>query len=817
MHRIASRRALAAAALLVVVAAPALAQEPYRQPPAPIARILDAEPLPSASPSPDGRALLLLLREALPPIGEVAAPEVGLAGTRIDPRTSMRSRGTLYRALRVRAVDAPDERAVEAPAGARIAYPSWSPDGRHVAFAAVGDSAVTLWVAEPATGRARRLGDARLSGAAGAPCAWYPSSDALLCRTIPAGRGAPPPRDGAPTGPIVQEATGRAAPNRTYQDLLGSPADEALFEHHFTTRLARIALDGAVTPLGEPGIHVSAEPSPDGRWLLVSTLHRPYSYVVPMADFPERIAVWDAATGAVVRQVADLPLREEVGTAFDAVHAGARNPSWRADAPATVVWTEALDGGDPSRAATKRDRLLALAAPFTGEPTPLLDVDTRVRAVRWTGDGRLAIVDESWWKTRRTRTWLLDPSKPGAARLLWDRSSEDRYGNPGTFQTTIGPRGTRVVLTSRDGRHAYLAGQGASPEGDRPFLDRLDLSTGKATRLWRSAAPYYEEVVAVLDREGRRAITKRESVTDVPNYFVRDIAGGALARLTRFADPAPEFAGIRPRLITYRRDDGVQLSATLYLPPGHDSTKGPLPFLFWAYPREYKTADAAAQVTGSPHRFVRPSGASHLFLLTQGYGILDGPAMPIVGEGSAEPNDRYVEQLVSSAKAAVDEVVRLGVGDRGRIAVGGHSYGAFMTANLLAHSDLFRAGIARSGAYNRTLTPFGFQQEERPYWRAREVYTRMSPFTYADRVNEPILLIHGMADDNSGTFPVQSERFFAALKGNGATVRYVQLPAEAHGYRARESVGHTLWEMVTWLDRWVKGTGKAASATTSER
>ncbi len=423
----------------------------------------------------------------------------------------------------------------------------------------------------------------------------------------------------------------------------------------------------------------------------------------------------------------------------------------------------------------------------------------------------LALVTERWWRTRETKTWMIDPSSPAkAAQLLFSRSYEDRYDDPGSFETKLTPNGTRVVLTTADGRSAYLTGQGASPQGDMPFLDRIDFATKKTTRLWRSAPPRYETVVALLDPQGQRAITRQESVTEPPNYFVRDLRRQRVARLTNFADPAPQFAGIEPKLITYTRNDGVQLSGTMYLPPGYDSTQGPLPFLFWAYPREFKTAAAAAQVQGSEYRFVRPGGSSHLFLLTQGYGILDGPSMPIIGEGDKEPNDTYVEQLVASARAGIDKVVAMGVADRDRIAVGGHSYGAFMAANLLAHSDLFKAGIARSGAYNRTLTPFGFQQEERPYWEAPEIYHRMSPFNYADRIKEPILLIHGQADNNSGTFPVQSDRMYSALMGNGATVRYIELPAESHGYRARESVGHTLWEMVTWLDEHVKGEKTAA-------
>ncbi len=779
------------------------AQDGYRQPPAPIAQILDAEPTPAVSVSPDHQWLLLMERKDLPPISEVAGPEPRLAGERISPRTNDRTRERGFDGLRLRRIGGDVERTVETPSGGRIGDVSWSVDGSRIAFTVTSDSGVSLWVAELATGKARAVTRPVLNGTTGSPCQWRGSSS-FACRLVVADRGAPPAEPTVPAGPIIQESKGRAAPNRTYEDLLESPHDEALFDYYFGSQVALVSLDGRIARIGKPGVHTSADPSPDGRYLYVETAHEPYSYLVPLGRFPVRMEVWDS-TGAVVRQIIDRPSQEAIPMGFDAVASGPRRVVWRGDAPATLTWVEALDGGDPRKEVAKRDRLLALAAPFGGAPVTLIEVESRIRDVTW-GNENTALVDEYWWKNRHTRTWIVNPSTSGSARKLFDRSSEDRYGDPGRFVTARGPQGTEVLLTTSGGKTAYLTGLGASPDGDRPFLDRIDLATGKTTRLWRSQAPYYEQVVELLDADGRRIVTRRESVKEVPNYFLRELNRKSTAptQLTSFDDPAPQFAGVTSRLIRYKRADGVDLSATLYLPAGYDTSQGPLPFLFWAYPREFRSATAASQTVGSPYRFTRPSGMSHLFLLTQGYGVLDGPTMPIIGEGSEHPNDHYVEQLVSSAAAAVDEVVRLGVADRNRIAVGGHSYGAFMTANLLAHSRLFAAGIARSGAYNRSLTPFGFQQEERTYWKALDVYTRMSPFTYADSVKAPILLIHGMADDNSGTFPVQSERFYAALKGNGATVRYVQLPAEAHGYRARESVGHTLWEMVSWLDRWVK-------------
>jgi dipeptidyl aminopeptidase/acylaminoacyl peptidase len=747
--------------------------------------------------SPDGKWLLLLERAGLPSIAEVAAPELRLAGARIDPVVNGPSRVNYLTGLKLRSVDGNTERTIATPAGARISNVSWAPSGSRIAFMVTSADGIRLWTADPATGVAAALTPRAVNAASGAPCSWLVDGTALICRFIPEGRGTAP-AEAAPKGPATQDAIGRAAPNRTFQDLLKDGADEARFDHYFTSQLARVALDGGITPLGEPAVFLGASPSPDGKWLLIQQVHRPWSYTVPMGRFPRRIAIWDM-TGKELRQLADLPVQDEISPDFDAVSVGPRAMGWRAGVDATLIWAEALDDGDPKKAAAKRDRVRTLAAPFAGEGTTLVDLEYRYRGASWLADGR-ALLDEGWNKTRRTRTWLLGA---GAPRALFDLSSEDRYADPGSPAMTLGPRGW-VIETTPDGKGIYLEGLGASAEGDRPFIRRMDLATGRTTELFRSSGTFYEEVVTLLDRDGRRILTRRESIDSVPNYFVRDLRARRVVPLTRFTDPAPQFAGLKPELITYQRPDGVQLSAKLYLPPGYTRAQGPLPFFFWAYPQEFKSVEAASQVIGSPYRFTRPSGASHLFLLTQGYGVLDGPTMPIIGVGGKEPNDSYVEQLVASAQAAVDKVVEMGVADRDRIAVGGHSYGAFMTANLLAHSRIFRAGIARSGAYNRTLTPFGFQAEERTYWQAEEVYERMSPFTYADSIKTPLLFIHGMADDNSGTFPMQSERMFAAVKGTGGTARLVMLPAEAHGYRARESVGTTLAEMVAWLDRWVK-------------
>ena len=803
MRRHSALRLFAAASLLMP--ALAVAQDGYRQPPEPIRSILDATPTPRVAVSPDNTQLLLLGRPTLPGIAEVAAPYIPMAGQRLNPNTGFPTRAQTSTSLSIMTIAGGATRDVTIPAGVRIGNVRFSPNGKYAVFPVITDNGATLGLLNLAAGTMSALGTVRVNGAFGDPCVWMPASDALVCKTVADSRSAAPKMPTVPSAPIAQESFGRKSPERTYQDLLSDAYDESRFTYYGTSQLAIVSLNGTARAIGTPAVYSSAVPSPDGRYVLTSAMHLPYSYVVPMNRFPLLTEVW-GVDGKKVRTVHDRELAAEQSTAFDAVDAGPRTIAWRADAPATLAWVEAMDGGNPANVATNRDRLVTLDAPFTAQPMQHLAVGTRVRGVTWVKND-VAMVTEYWWKTRQTKTWIFNPSTPGGTpRLLFDRSAEDAYSDPGSPVMTMTAQGTMVAQLSADRSAMFLTGDGESPTGAQPFIDRLDIATGKTTRLWRSQGEQYEEPIALLDDRGSRVLTRRQSTTEPPNYWLRNlVARMAPVQLTKFADPAPQFAGITSKLVTYTRPDGVQLSATMYLPAGYNAERdGRLPFFFWAYPQEFKSAKAAAQVRGSQYLFVRPTGASHLFMLTQGYGVLDGPTMPIVGEGNKEPNDTYVEQLVASAKAAVDKVVELGVADRDRIGVGGHSYGAFMTANLLAHSNIFRAGIARSGAYNRTLTPFGFQQEERPYWEANGIYTRMSPFTYADSIKTPILLIHGMADDNSGTFPIQSERMYAALKGNGAIVRYVQLPGEAHGYLGRESVGHTLAEMVSWLDQFVK-------------
>jgi dipeptidyl aminopeptidase/acylaminoacyl peptidase len=679
---------------------------------------------------------------------------------------------------------------------------TFSLDERYLAFTQTEAKGISLWVVDLSTNTAKALTGPILNQVLGNSMAWL-ADNSLLIKAVNPARGKVPSAPVAPAGPTIQETSGKAAPSRTYQDLLANPHDEALFAYFMDSQLMRITLDGSSTAVGKPAMIKSMLLSPDKNYLLVESIQKPFSYLVPADRFPYTVEIW-SSQGALLKTLAQLPLDEVRPTGFDATVSGIRNVNWRADAPATLYWAEAQDKGDPKIKVAERDIVFTLMAPFTGEKQKLVGTALRFGGISWSDDS-FALLSERWSASRTEKVSVFQPGAPSQApRTIIERSSDDLYNDPGSPLLTDNAYGRKVL--HRNGDLVFMTSEGGSPEGSMPFLSTFNTSTKEQKILWRSQAPFYERVTKVLDKEGFQLITLKESTDMSPNYWlVNTKKRVAPKQLTAFADPYPTLKGIKKQLITYPRKDGLNLSAVLYTPEGYDPARdGRLPVLMWAYPREYKSAADAAQVRGSKYTFTRLSWGSPLYWVTRGYAIMDQTEMPIVGEGELEPNDFFIEQLVANAEAAINKVVEMGVGDRSRIAVGGHSYGAFMTANLLSHTQLFAAGIARSGAYNRTLTPFGFQYEQRSYWEAPEVYFNMSPFSFADQVKTPILLIHGEADNNSGTFPIQSERYYNALKGHGATTRLVLLPHESHGYAAKESILHTLWEMDSWLEKYVK-------------
>ncbi len=792
----------------------------YQLPPKAIVEIVDALPTPGIELSPAGAAtdkrwMLIEHFSGLPTIAELAEPELRLAGLRFNPKTDGPSRGRYDTSLELQALPNGKATAVSGlPERAKIRFAEWSPDGRKIAFANINDAkedpGLSLWIIDVAAARARRLPGVALNGIFGPPCEWLSDSQRLVCKMVPADRGPAPTRSEVPTGPVIQENLGRVTPGPTYEDLLKSPEDEEFFDYYATSQVELIGPDGTAKPLGKSGVIEKATPSPDGEYVLLFERHHPYSYLLPFEAFPQRVSVLNVKSGES-KQLVDKPLEDNIPNIHDAVAPGPRDHGWRSDAPASVFWVEAGDGGDPRKDAAVRDTLFLLDAPFDATPRKIAELAVRYRRVAW-GTDHLAVVEERRWKDRKRIILAFAPSAPATPVKLFEGSFEDRYHDPGEPLEEMNRAGKPVLETTKDRQEIYFTGRGASPEGDKPFLAAMSVANGEAKRLWQSEAPYYEIAEDVLDPAGGLILIRKESQEQSPNFYIQKIGASVSEQITFFPNPYGSAPLPKKQVLHYKRADGVELSANLYLPPGYKPEDGPLPTLMEAYPTEYKTRAAAGQVTGSPYSFAFLSWGSPVPFVTQGYAVLESASIPIIGEGKAEPNDTYVEQLVAGAKAAIDEGVRLGVVDRNRVAVMGHSYGAFMTANLLAHSDLFKAGIARSGAYNRTLTPFGFQNEERTYWQAPEVYYKMSPFSYADKIKTPILLIHGEADNNNGTFPIQSERFFSALKGHGARVRFVLLPLESHGYQGRESVLHMFWEMNNWLNTYVKNPPPASGA-----
>ena len=808
---------LAAAVVCVSLQPAGLAQTAltYQKPPAAIEQLLEAAPTPIARLSPDGKTMLIEQPATYPTIADVAQPRYRLAGLRFNPSSNGPSVERYDVSLTLQTVDTAKESAPKAitglPAKLKAVDAMWSPDSKHAAFVAHATAPATgleLWVIDVATAHAHRVGMVKLNAVLGSPCVWLPDSTSLLCKTVSATRGPAPKESTIPAGPDVEESLGKVSPAPTYEDMLKTTTDENIFEYYASSDLAVVSLAGTVKPLPAKGLIERATPSPDGHYALVAVVHRPFSYTFPYERFPLKTEIVPLKVGTA-KVLSDRPAVDNLPISRDAVEVGPRDYQWRSDVPATVVWVEAADGGDPSKKAAIVDKVMALPAPFEGSATTILDLPMRLargfgpgapRGIEW-GNDHLAIVSVARFSDRKSMMLAFDPST-GKTKTLYSGSSQDRYHSPGRPMTTMNASGQQVLKLTSDGQGVYFVSPGASAKGDQPFVAVMPIGGGEEKILFRSADPYYDEPVSLLSDSS--VLIRRESQSQSPNYFAASLAGGGPIQLTHFPGRYDAIKMPTRQFLKYKRADGVDLTATLWLPAGYDKSQGPLPTLMEAYPAEFKTRDSASQVSGSPNRYPVFGGGSHVYLVQAGYAILDSATIPIIGEGDKEPNDTYVEQLVAGAKAAIEAGAKLGVVDPKRVAVMGHSYGAFMTANLLSHTDIFRAGIAESGAYNRSLTPFGFQNEERTYWQDPKLYFDMSPFSYADKIKTPILLIHGEADDNTGTYPIQSERFYAALKGQGATVRLVFLPLEPHAYGALETKQHVLWEINRWMETYVK-------------
>tara|TARA_Y100001936_G_scaffold143060_1_gene139555 strand:- start:1866 stop:4277 length:2412 start_codon:yes stop_codon:yes gene_type:complete len=794
--------------LLLFISIPLFSQE-YKKPPEVISSMIEADPQPNLSFNNKGDYALVMVRDGYKPIEDLAIEELRIAGTRIDLKRYTSSRMTYYKSFYLIDINSGENINLDYPKDGKFSFFSWSPDETKIAYTNTTESGVELWVVDLNTKKSKKLSEKYINDILISPFQWFNSGSSLLvsyrCNSDM------PLIKSVPSGPIIQQTNNQNAPSRTYQDLIKNKNDEILFEYYSCVELHKVSINGSDSKIVDRGMIKDYDISPGQDYLLVKKIKKPFSYLVPYYRFPYEVKTINIDNN-IENIIADIPIDEVRPIGFDATRVGIRSVSWRDDKASELYWVEANDNGDPKVEVDGRDIVYTLESPFNGNKNELLRTNLRFSNIRWS-TGNYAFLTERLWKNRNEVISLVDLKARSIDKVLFDRQYDDIYSNPGTPVYKKNNFNRNIVDIKKNS--VYMVGQGGSPEGYKPFLSMLDLKSLKNKILFRSEAPYYETPVKVFTNKINSLVTSRESNSENPNYFLRDLQNGTKRQITFFDNPYKKLEQLKKEVINYKRKDGIDLSAVVYTLNTYESdNEGRLPVLIWAYPREYTSKKVASQVRNSPYRFTRINYGSPIFWALRGYAVMASTEMPIVGFDGDQPNDSFREQLIMNAEAAIDKIVDMGIGDRDRVGLGGHSYGAFMTANLLAHSDLFAAGIARSGAYNRTFTPFGFQREERTYWEAPELYNYMSPFMHADKVNEPLLLIHGEEDNNSGTFPVQSIRFFNAIKGHGGTSKLVMLPRESHGYRAKESILHMLYEMDSWLETHVKNKNTKPDDTT---
>ncbi|MDP2160308.1 MAG: prolyl oligopeptidase family serine peptidase [Flavobacterium sp.] len=778
----------------------------YQKPPKEILDLADYERAPSVNMDSKKQLMILSYRNTYKTLDELSQEEMRLGGLRINPITNISSTVTYINNVKIRKVsDKVETQVTGLPDNPKISNYAMSPDEKKMAFSHTTATGVELWIIDLTTAKATKITEANLNANMGSPYSWFKDSEHLLVRVLPKNRPALlDEKKNLPTGPIVSVGDGSVSQNRTYQDLLKNPMDEKNFETLVTSELYKYSLSGKAELFKGPAMYAGESFSPDGTYVMITTIEKPFSYIVPLSRFPQKSSVYDS-NGKLIREVNDVPLVEVMPKGFSSTRKGKRSMSWRADKPATLVYVEALDEGDQNVKVDFRDEVFLWDAPFTAAPTSLVKTQQRYAGIQW-GDATRAIVSDQWYDTRNSKAYLINPSNPSQApKVLSDRNYQDIYSDPGDFETKRNEFGRNVIAIEND--IAHLIGDGFTKEGQFPFIDEMNFKTLQTKRLYQSTLKdKKEDLYSIMNAKTGDVLVMLQSKNEYPNYYIRNIKSkNKLTQITNFKNPFESLKNVHKEVINYKRKDGVELSGTLYLPAGYDKTKKEkLPLLIWAYPREFKDKSTAGQSSANPNTFTFPNYGSFVFWVTRGYAVLDDAAFPIVGEGETEPNDTFIEQLVANAEAAIDAVDKLGYINRNKVGVGGHSYGAFMTANLLTHSNLFACGIARSGAYNRTLTPFGFQSEQRNYWDVPQIYNGMSPFMNSHKMKTPMLLTHGEADNNPGTFTLQTERYFQALKNLGAPVRMVILPKESHGYAAKDNILHLLWEQDQFLEKYLK-------------
>jgi dipeptidyl aminopeptidase/acylaminoacyl peptidase len=776
----------------------------FQLPPIDVLQLADYTPPPTISMDMHYEHVIYCYRNAYKSLEDLMQPEVRLAGRRVNPQTRLSTSIDYIRNIKIGKTDSAELIQVEGlPQNMRIAYTAFSPDERFYSFTNVTDKGLELWIINIKEAKAKKLIDARLNAFLGDPIAWFADSKRLIVRLIPEN-----PKiffkteNKIPKGPVIIESSGETTQNRTYQDLLKNETDSHNFEALALSELYIVDINGNKTLFREQDLYKSVSTSPDGNYILINVLQKPFSYLVPESRFANSSIVF-TSKGEFVKTIEEAPVNEILPKGIMAVHCNKRDIYWRADLPATLSFVLALDGGDPANECDFRDALYCWDAPFTDEPRLIFKVPLRISGVLW-HDGELACVTDVWYDSRRTCTYLISPDYPNRpVKKLYDRNYQDIYSFPGNFELARNKYGRYVLIL--DNRHLYLVSEGYTENGKFPYIDKFNIDDLSTSRIYQSEyTDKLEEIILFEDYKGGNALVRIQSADEFPNFYIRNIKENTLKAITNVENPFKSLKNVEKKILKYKRSDGIELTATLYLPENAKAKNEKLPLLIWAYPVEYKDKSSTGQTTANPNEFIYPNYGTFIYWVMRGYAVLDDASFPIVGEGETEPNDTFLQQLIQNAQAAIDVAGKTGLIDTERVGIGGHSYGAFMVANLLTHTNLFKCGVARSGAYNRTLTPFGFQGEQRNYWDAKAVYDELSPFRYAEKMKTPLLLVHGEDDNNSGTYTMQTERYFQALKGLGAPVRMVILPKEKHSYAARENILHLLWEQDRFFEKYLK-------------
>lgn len=771
----------------------------YKKPKSDIWNIVKAPRAPFIIINEQKTRMLKVYYNSMPSIKYISRPIVKLGGKRFNPKNRSRNRSYFYTKIVVQDLKSNGEKEINFGNNPILNYPYWSPNGDKLAVTIEKNNCTELWFVDANTARPVKIKNICMNTILGSGIQWLDNNRIIVRARTKQKKIAFD--NNTPQGPRVEESTKKKSQNRTYKDLLKNENDSKMFNYYLDSQLKVVNLkNGSVKNIGKHGIFTRYSISPNKKLLIVDRIKRPFSYVVPYYYFAKNIELWNLK-GKVVNTFAKLPVFDSIP--IRGVPTGPRDIEWVPNKPATLFYSKALDKGDHKVKAKFRDQLVLAKISKNNKIKEKVFFKTKNRfsGITWLNDGS---GDALVYDYDRDKKWvkglIVNTDKENKSKVLWDYSINDSYNKPGKNVLETNEIGQEMLAVDKIGpnRYIYTYGKGATSNGDYPYLKRWNLSDSSSKELFRAKKGSYERFIGFADENHNKIVTKYETKIDFPNYYVTDILNNVKKKLTNEKNPSEVFGKIKKEIIKYSRADGVKLSGILYYPINYKKGKR-YPTVIKAYPRQYNSAKMAGQVRGSSNKYSMPYRSSHLYFVLRGYAVLDKAQMPVVG-GPETMNDTFVEQLVDSSKATIDALVKKGITDKKRVGVIGHSYGAFMVANLLTHTDLYKAGIARSGAYNRSLTPFGFQNEVRTFWEAKNTYLKVSPFMNANKIKHPILLIHGAIDNNSGTHTIQSERYFSAIKGNGGTARMVLLPNEGHSYAALESVGHVLWEMFRWFD-----------------